>query len=161
MFLSSVPDNKRPELYIYQTKMMELFNQFVNQKVIIIPVTRNRPLFYDKKLQSILEKYKNNAIIGYIIPPFGFVPYQLTDIYPISHYEISETMKYDNVQIDAMLDLLMRQFKTLDPESISFIKDSKLNQKIINFVIRILKPNIIIEKETNIYTSLDELLQKN
>ena len=161
IFLSSVPDNKRPELYIYQTKMMELFNQFVNQKVIIIPVTRNRPLFYDKKLQSILEKYKNNAIIGYIIPPFGFVPYQLTDIYPISHYEISETMKYDNVQIDAMLDLLMRQFKILDPESISFIKDSKLNQKIINFVIRILKPNIIIEKETNIYTSLDELLQKN
>ena len=160
MFLTSVPDNKRPELTLYRKNIIKFFKKFEKQKIIIIPVTRNRPLFYDNKLRKILERNTNKAIIGYIIPPFGFVPYQITDIYPISHFEMSENMRYDNTHIQEVIDLLNIQFLTLKPESIVYIKDNKLDQKIIDFIIRKLQPEKIIDNESNdVYSELERILQ--
>ena len=75
MFLSSFPDNRRPELRNYQNRIIEFFKRFERQKIIIIPVTKNKPLLYNNKLKKLLENNQADYIIGYIISPIGFVLY--------------------------------------------------------------------------------------
>ena len=159
MFLASFPDNRRPELRNYQKKTIEVFRKFENHKIIIIPVTKNKPLLYNNKLKNILENSNSNYIIGYIIPPIGFVPYQITDIYPISHIESSYEIKKDKTVIDELITTLEEQFSILNPKEVIYMKDNKLNQRVVDFIVREVKPKKVIECESNIvYSELEEIL---
>ena len=159
MFLASFPDNRRPELRNYQKKLADVFRRFENRKIIIIPVTKNKPLLYNNKLKNIIENSKSDYIIGYIIPPIGFVPYQITDIYPISHMESSYEIKKDKIVIDELITTLEEQFSILNPKEVIYMKDNKLNQRVVDFIVREVKPKRIIEGELDfIYTELEEIL---
>ena len=159
MFLASFPDNRRPELRNYQKKTIEVFRKFENRKIIIIPVTKNKPLLYNNKLKNILENNNSDYIIGYIIPPIGFVPYQITDIYPISHMESSYEIKKDKTVIDELITTLEEQFIILNPKEVTYMKDNKLNQRVVDFIVRELKPKRIIDVKLDLlYTELEEIL---
>ena len=159
MFLASFPDNRRPELRNYQKKIIEFFKKFENRRIIIIPVTKNKPLLYNNKLKNALENSNNDYIIGYIIPPIGFVPYQITDIYPISHIESSYEIKKDKIVNDELIITLSEQFSVLKPKEVIYMKDKKLNQRIVDFIVREVKPRKIIDGELDfIYSELEELL---
>ena len=136
-----------------------MFRKFENRRIIIIPVTKNKPLLYNNKLKNILENSNSNYIIGYIIPPIGFVPYQITDIYPISHMESSYEIKKDKTVIDELITTLEEQFSILNPKEVIYMKDNKLNQRVVDFIVRELKPKKIIDGELDlIYTELEEIL---
>ena len=159
MFLSSFPDNRRPELRNYQNRIIEFFKRFERQKIIIIPVTKNKPLLYNNKLKKLLENNQADYIIGYIISPIGFVPYQITDIYPISHIESSMEIRKNTLVRDELVSTIRNQFNILNPESIIFIKDKRLNQGVIDFIVRELKPEKVIDCESNlVYSELEGIL---
>ena len=120
-------------------------------------MTENRS--YNNKLKKLLENNQADYIIGYIISPIGFVPYQITDIYPISHIESSMEIRKDTLVRDELVSTIRNQFNILNPESIIFMKDKRLDQGVIDFIVRELKPEKVIDCESNlVYSELEGIL---
>ena len=106
-----------------------------------------------------LENNQADYIIGYIISPIGFVPYQITDIYPISHIESSMEIRKDTLVRDELVSTIRNQFNILNRESIIFMKDKRLDQGVIDFIVRELKPEKVIDCESNlVYSELEGIL---
>ena len=107
---------------------------------------QQRPLFYNKKMLQILDKINiDKVLIGHIIPPFGFIPHQLTDIYPISQMEISENMYNESNTIKQTIKFIEMQFKIINPKYVYLVKNELVNDKITKFIMNKYSPKKILE----------------
>ena len=73
--------------------------------------------------------------------------------------ESSYEIKKDKIVIDELIITLEEQFSILNPKEVIYMKDNKLNQRVVDFIVREVKPKRIIEGELDfIYTELEEIL---
>ena len=73
--------------------------------------------------------------------------------------ESSYEIKKDKTVIDELITTLEEQFSILNPKEVIYMKDNKLNQRVVDFIVRELKPKKIIDGELDlIYTELEEIL---
>ena len=73
--------------------------------------------------------------------------------------ESSYEIKKDKTVIDELITTLEEQFSILNPKEVIYMKDNKLNQRVVDFIVRKLKPKKIIEGELDLlYTELEEIL---
>ena len=80
-------------------------------------------------------------------------------ILEISHIESSYEIKKDKTVIDELITTLEEQFSILNPKEVIYMKDNKLNQRVVDFIVRKLKPKKIIDGELDLlYTELEEIL---
>jgi len=146
MFFSSFPDNRRPEVLLVVDKIKDFLMQNKKKAIIILPLMQQRPLFYNKKMLQILDKINiDKVLIGHIIPPFGFIPHQLTDIYPISQMEISENMYNESNTIKQTIKFIEMQFKIINPKYVYLVKNELVNDKITKFIMNKYSPKKILE----------------
>ena len=151
MFFSSFPDNRRPEVFLVLDKIKNFLMKNKKKTIIILPLTQQRPLFYNNKLLKRLGEVNiDKVLIGYIIPPFGFIPHQLTDIYPISQMEISENMHNETNTIKQTVKFIEMQFKIINPEHVYLIKSELLDAKITKFIMDEYTPKKILENTEEI-----------
>ena len=61
--------------------------------------------------------------------------------------------------IDELITTLEEQFIILNPKEVIYMKDNKLNQRVVDFIVRELKPKRIIDVKLDLlYTELEEIL---
>ena len=73
--------------------------------------------------------------------------------------ESSYEIKKDKIVIDELIITLEEQFNILNPKEVIYMKDNKLNQRVVDFIVREVKPKKVIECESNIvYSELEEIL---
>ena len=73
--------------------------------------------------------------------------------------ESSYEIKKDKTVIDELITTLEEQFITLNPKEVIYMKDNKLNQRVVDFIVRELKPKRIIDVKLDLlYTELEEIL---
>lgn len=150
IFFSSFPDNRRPEVLMVNNKTKNFLMQNKNKIIIILPLTQQRYSLYNNRLLKKLNEINIEALIGYIIPPFGFIPYQLTDIYPISQMEISENMHNESNTIKQTIEFIDQQFKIIKPKHIYLVTDESSETKITKFIINKYSPKKILKNTEEI-----------
>ena len=73
--------------------------------------------------------------------------------------ESSYEIKKDKTVIDELITTLEEQFIILNPKEVTYMKDNKLNQRVVDFIVRELKPKRIIDVKLDLlYTELEEIL---
>jgi len=105
-FFSSI-DLARPEVIRHRKRLVERYEPPEEVGVLILfpslgPRRTSRSRRYKRILAEICEKMhvdKNRVHVCFYVPPFGVVPKELGDIYPLSQYEIAcppdmETIEY-------------------------------------------------------------------
>jgi len=119
LFLSDIVDNSRPEVLRHKMKMKNNI-RFRKCKLLLLPETMVKP-FYKSRIYSNLKKELGSIIdqiqICFLAHPFGIIPIELSDIYPLSQYE-----------------------KALKPDS-----DSNLDQDMVDDIVSIIYKNKISE----------------
>nr|ACF09780.1 archaeosine-tRNA ribosyltransferase type 1 [uncultured marine crenarchaeote KM3-153-F8] len=150
IFFSTFPDNRRPEVLMVNNKIKNFLMQNKNKIIIILPLTQRRYSLYNNRLLKKLNEINIEALIGYIIPPFGFIPYQLTDIYPISQMEISENMHNESNTIKQTIEFIDQQFKIIKPKHIYLVTDESSETEITKFIINRYSPKKILKNTEEI-----------
>jgi len=110
-FFSSI-DLARPEVIRHRKRLKERYDPPEKAKVLILfpsfgPRRTGKSRLYKRILSGIREKLslnKEEVHVCFYVPPFGVVPEELSDVYPLSQFEIArppdaETMKYVAQQI--------------------------------------------------------------
>jgi len=105
-FFSSI-DLARPEVTRHRKKLVERYEPPEKARILILfpsfgPRRTGKSRRYKKILAEVCEKLhldKDKVHICFYVPPFGVVPNELSDVYPLSQYEIArpldvETMEY-------------------------------------------------------------------
>lgn len=97
----------RPEITHYQKRLSERYEPPINAKVLfLVPQTRNKPFHKApefKKIRQLFrslgEDFASKIHICVYSAPFGIVPLELDEVYPLSQHEMAlpldmETMNY-------------------------------------------------------------------
>jgi len=105
-FFSSI-DLVRPEVIRHRKRLMERYEPPEKARILILfpsfgPRRTSKSRRYKKILADVCEKLhidKGELHVCFYVPPFGVVPKEISDIYPLSQYEAAqppdiETMKY-------------------------------------------------------------------
>jgi len=105
-FFSSI-DLARPEVIRHDKKLRERYTPPEKAKVLVLypsvgPRRTLRSKLYKRALADICEKLRidhSEAQVCFYIPPFGVVPKELSDVYPLSQFEIvcppdADTIRY-------------------------------------------------------------------
>ena len=102
----------RPEVVRHRKRLSERYSPPKKRQILaLLPQTHMKPFHKSKEYKKILEeverkfggKMRNIHVCTYAVP-FGIIPTELDEVYPLSQYEITtpldlETMKYTAQQI--------------------------------------------------------------
>ncbi|WP_455368239.1 tRNA guanosine(15) transglycosylase TgtA [[Eubacterium] cellulosolvens] len=115
-------DYIRPEIFRFKKRLIEEFTLPNKSKImILLPPPLTKPYEMDKnilKIKAIIKKRKDVNICFYDIP-YGLIPIELSDVYPITQTETSYT------------DNLLVRF-TAEDSLIQYIKKSKYKTVILH-----------------------------
>lgn len=114
MFFFDSNDFPRPEIVRYRAKLKKNFSKPKRAKTLLLfPQTQSKPFsksFSYKRVVKVLKKSKNSKSIHtcFYAAPFGVVPIELDEAYPLSQHETSapldeETMRYVASQVSAYI----------------------------------------------------------
>ncbi|MCH8022912.1 MAG: tRNA guanosine(15) transglycosylase TgtA [Thaumarchaeota archaeon] len=92
LFLSSAPDNERPEVRRYFRNLDRVTISKKKHIALILPETREKPFLISNLYLKIIRAYSDmmdQIQVCFIAPVFGLVPVEISDIYPLSQYVCS------------------------------------------------------------------------
>jgi len=130
-FFSSI-DLARPEVFRHRKRLMERYSPSEKARILILfpsfgPRRTGKSRRYKKIFADVCEKLhvdKSEVHVCFYVPPFGVVPKELSDIYPLSQYEIvcppdRETIEYVAQQIVEYVkaNRYKRRIMILEPET--------------------------------------------
>jgi len=95
----------RPEITHYRKNLIERYNPPENAKVLfLVPQTRNKPFHKApefKKIRHLLRKLGNELAVQIHIcvycAPFGVIPLELDEVYPLSQHETASPFDVETV----------------------------------------------------------------
>jgi 7-cyano-7-deazaguanine tRNA-ribosyltransferase len=110
----------RPEVVRHQRLLAERYTPPKQAKsLMLLPETSTKPLHKSKEYKQILKKLKResgNTHVCFIVAPFGIVPADLSEIYPLSQHEIAMPLDKETIQYTAeqVTDYISRtKYKTV------------------------------------------------
>ncbi|MFQ6011899.1 MAG: tRNA guanosine(15) transglycosylase TgtA [Nitrososphaerales archaeon] len=92
LFLSSAPDDERPEVRRYSKRIDNITISRKKRTALILPETQQKPFLTSNLYLGINKAYRremDKIQVCFIAPVFGIVPVELSDIYPLSQYVCS------------------------------------------------------------------------
>jgi 7-cyano-7-deazaguanine tRNA-ribosyltransferase len=104
-FFSSV-GLMRPEIIRHRKKMMERYSPPEKSRVLfLVPQTRTKPFHksqefkkVEKLLKNLPKEHLNQVHMCFYAAPFGVIPIELDDVYPLSQHEIALPLDKETVE---------------------------------------------------------------
>jgi len=124
-FFSSI-DLARPEVFRHRKRLMDRYEPPEKARILILfpsfgPRRTGKSRRYKKILAEICKKLhldKDEVHICFYVPPFGVVPKELSDVYPLSQYEIARPLDVETIEYVAQ-------------QIVEYVKASKYKRRIV------------------------------
>ncbi len=106
LFFYDAVDLARPEVLRHAKRLEDRYFPSKNAKVLLLlPQTRTKPFHKSREhariMKGIEQRYKNKKSMVHVCTytaPFGVVPVELEEIYPLSQYEIALPLDYETIE---------------------------------------------------------------
>jgi 7-cyano-7-deazaguanine tRNA-ribosyltransferase len=165
----------RPEVVRHRKKLTERYSPPKKAKILLLmPQTRTKPFRKSKEikevtkfLRSVFSKHLNEVHICFYAAPFGVIPIELDEVYPLSQHEIA--LPLDKETINYVAKQIVDYISNTNYETVVLLHDPvKWNKNVLSTCKKTcLKKNIkfkylsIKEKRSKIMlTSLQRILRK-
>lgn len=105
----------RPEVVRYRKRIVEEYKPPSNfRSILLLPAPDDKPYHCNKVIKSLVEDFEQikNLHICFYSVPYGLVPIEIDDMFPISQTEISKT--YDLETIDEIIEIIAKYLKVND-----------------------------------------------
>jgi 7-cyano-7-deazaguanine tRNA-ribosyltransferase len=127
-FYSSV-DLARPEVVRHRKRLVQRYSQpEETETLILMPQTQIKPLHNSKLyketaeiLRGSLKKHKDKIHVCFYTGPFGVVPVELDEVYPLSQHEIA--LPLDREIINYVAEQVANYIEKADYETVVLIHD--------------------------------------
>ena len=142
----------RPEVTRHTKLIAERYTPPEQAKtLILIPQTQMKPFHKSqqyKKIRRILRQEIREADVCFYAAPFGIIPIELDEVYPLSQHETA--MPLDKETIEHVAQQTANHIKRTKPKTVTFIHDPKnWNNTILKAVKKTCKQNNITLKTIN------------
>ncbi|MCL1966209.1 MAG: tRNA guanosine(15) transglycosylase TgtA [Candidatus Bathyarchaeota archaeon] len=125
----------RPEITHYKNRLLNRYTPPTNAKaLLLLPQTRNKPFHKSpemKKIRQLLRtigsNYAEQIHIAVFCAPFGIVPLELDEIYPLSQHETARP--FDRETIEYIAEQTTAYIKQMPYNSVTILNDQKLWNK--------------------------------
>jgi 7-cyano-7-deazaguanine tRNA-ribosyltransferase len=164
----------RPEITHYKKRLAERYNPPENKKaLLLVPQTRNKPFHKAPEFKKIRQLFKSlgeelasKVHVCVYAAPFGVIPLELDEVYPLSQHE--DALPLDNETVKYVADQTSEYIKRNSYHSVAFLNDPKLWQNVVkNACKKICKTQgkSFLAAESNVegrkfITKLEEILRK-
>jgi len=165
----------RPEIVRHRKKMTERYSPPKGTKILLlIPQTRMKPLHKSKEfaeasklLRETFKDHLNKTHICFYAAPFGVIPIELDEVYPLSQHEIA--LPLDKETIEYVTKQVADYINGTNYENIVLLHDPRIwSQNVLNACRKIcIRKNIKFsyisfeeKKSTAKLTSLKKVLRK-
>jgi len=165
----------RPEITHYRKRLTERYSKPKKVKVLfLVPQTRNKPFHKApefKKIRQLFrklgEKLSSQVHVCVYCAPFGVVPLELDEIYPLSQHEA--TMPLDDVTLDYVAKQTAEYITRSNYQSVTILNDFKHWRDVVNVASKqacktkqlpFATVNANVEGSKKILTRLENILRK-
>ncbi len=160
LMLSSYPDHLRPEIMRTHERVVSYLSGRQRRPLLILPEGRVRPFVYGKAYEMASSAFEIPFIIGYISVPVGFVPGEISDVYPYSQIVITPALQSDPRVMDQFIKVLTIQLRSLAPSMTFLVRDGQLDDSVYDLVKTLLEPKFMISGDEYILESTLERIKK-
>jgi len=158
----------RPEVVHYRKRLLERYNPPKDAKILLlVPQTHTKPFHKAQEFKKIRQVLSANVHVCFYAAPFGLIPLELDEVYPLSQHET--TLPLDKETIQYVAGQVAEYIKRTHYALIVLLQDSQhwgnSVKKACNKTCR--KKHIrfehvdIKEGTKNILTRLDMILRKH
>jgi 7-cyano-7-deazaguanine tRNA-ribosyltransferase len=166
----------RPEIVHYRNRMLERYCPPENARVLLLaPQTRKKPFHKAQEsnkirqvFQRLGEELSGNVHVCFYAAPFGVIPLDLDEVYPLSQHEIA--LPLDRETVDYVADQVSDYIKRAHYETVVLLHDSQqwgdsvkklCKSTCLKKGVRFEHVNIKAEGSKNILTRLEMILRKH
>jgi 7-cyano-7-deazaguanine tRNA-ribosyltransferase len=122
----------RPEITHYRKSLLTRYTPPANAKtLLLLPQTRNKPFHKApemkkiRKLLSLLGPENANKVhVAVFCAPFGVVPFELDEVYPLSQHEVA--LPLDKETIEYVAEQTVEYIKQMPYDSVTLLNNPKL-----------------------------------
>jgi 7-cyano-7-deazaguanine tRNA-ribosyltransferase len=158
----------RPEVTRYKHQLLERYHPPENAKILLLaPQTRTKPLHKAREFKRISKAVTANVHVCFYVAPFGVIPLELDEVYPLSQHETAlpldeATICYVAEQVADYIQHASYEFVVLlhDPEQWGNSVKAACRRACKKKGIRFEHVNIKAEGTKNILTRLEMILKK-
>jgi 7-cyano-7-deazaguanine tRNA-ribosyltransferase len=119
----------RPEVVSYRRKIIETYQPPSNSKsILLMPSPEDKPYHRNKFMKSFTDNLESNLHICFYTIPYGIVPIEIDDMFPLSQTETVKT--YDSKTIDEIIEIITDYLKTNNYEELILHADESIFTKI-------------------------------
>ena len=127
LMLSSYPDHLRPEIRRANDRLVTYLSSRPSRPLLILPEGRAGPFVYGKVYERASSALPIPFMIGYISVPVGFVPGEISDVYPFSQIVNSPGLQGDPRIMDQFIKVLTVQLRSLAPSMTFLVRDELIH----------------------------------
>jgi 7-cyano-7-deazaguanine tRNA-ribosyltransferase len=121
----------RPEITHYRNRLLTRYSPPANVKVLLLlPQTKNKPFHKAsemKKIRQLLRMLRSDFAgmvhVAVFCAPFGVVPLELDEIYPLSQHEVS--LPLDRETMEYVAEQVLAYIKQMSYQSVTMLNDAK------------------------------------
>ncbi|MEM3530500.1 MAG: tRNA guanosine(15) transglycosylase TgtA [Nitrososphaerales archaeon] len=156
-------DLMRPEALRYHKMLIEDLFVLPEKKILLILPESDVKPFYKSPFYIKLTKALGDTLkyiqICFLTLPFGLVPVELSDVYPLSQYVNS--LKLDSYVMKRILKLTKEFIKKYPFDKIIFLNHQDAYYPILRKLARIIKNSFIIDTNTNNFDEIEKKISKS
>jgi len=166
----------RPEVVHYRNRMLERYCPPENTHILLlVPQTRKKPFHKAREfskirqvLQRLGEEFSSSIHVCFYVAPFGLIPLELDEVYPLSQHEIA--LPLDRETVNYVAGQVTDYIKRAHYEIVVLLHDSQqwgeTVKKMCNSIclkrgVRFQHINIKAEESKNILTHLEMILRNH
>jgi 7-cyano-7-deazaguanine tRNA-ribosyltransferase len=166
----------RPEVVHYRSRMLERYCPSEDARILLlVPQTRNKPFHKTrefKKIKQVLqrlgEKLSGSVHVCFYAAPFGLIPLELDEVYPLSQHETA--LPLDRETVEYVASQVSDYIKRAHYETVVLLHDSQhwgdsirklCRNECLKKGIRFERIDTETEGSKNILTCLEMILRKH
>jgi 7-cyano-7-deazaguanine tRNA-ribosyltransferase len=166
----------RPEVVHYRNRLLEHYCPPENARVLLLmPQTRKKPFHKTREFNKIMQvsqrlgkEFSSSIHVCFYAAPFGLIPLELDEVYPLSQHEIA--LPLDRETVDYVAGQVSDYIKRAHYEIVVLLHDSQqwgdnvkklCKSTCLKKDVRFEHVNIKAEGSKNILTRLEMILRKH
>jgi len=120
----------RPEITHYRKRLNERYTPPKAKALLLVPQTRNKPFHKAPEFKKIRQLFRNlgnladQVHVCVYAAPFGVVPLELDEVYPLSQHD--SALPLDLETVDYVADQTSQYIKRTEYQGVVLLNDSKL-----------------------------------
>jgi 7-cyano-7-deazaguanine tRNA-ribosyltransferase len=159
----------RPEVTYYRHRLLERYCPPADAKILLLaPQTHTKPFHKAQEFKKISKAIVANVHVCFYAAPFGVIPLELDEVYPLSQHETALPLDKETIQIVA--DQVAEYIQRTSYETVVLLHDSQhwgnsikkaCSKTCLKKRIRFEDVDIQKKGTKNILTRLEMILKKN